>query len=206
MIAPAEPPVNGSTIAIEEIGFDFDGVIADTAANFIELACGRYGHCGFTAEQITNFELEHCLDLPPSLVNDIFTEILTDSLATDLQPIAGAIEGISDFARRGTVTIITARPLLQPVVDWLERYLQPQACRSLRVVATGDHDDKLRHIRHFGLRYFIDDRAETCLRLAREEIVPFVFTQPWNAVADGLQRVSGWEEIRGLLDRGEEQG
>ena len=206
MAAPGEPHMHGRAIAIEELGFDFDGVIADTAANFIELACGRYGHCGFTAEQITNFELEHCLDLPPTLVNDIFTEILTDSLATDLQPIDGAIEGIRDFARHGTVTIITARPLLQPVVDWLERYLPSQTCRSLRVVATGDHDDKLRHIRHYGLRYFIDDRAETCLRLAQEEIVPFVFTQPWNAVADGLQRVSGWEEIRELLDRGERRG
>ena len=187
-------------IAIEEIGFDFDGVIADTAGAFIELACGKYGRCGFHLDQITDFELENCLDLPRTLVSDIFTEILTDSLATNLQPLPGALEGLSDFSRRGPVTIITARPLRQPVLDWLDRYLPTPVCRRLRVVATGDHDDKLRHIREYGLRYFIDDRAETCRLLAREEIVPFVFRQPWNRMDHDLPAVADWREIRALLD------
>jgi uncharacterized protein len=192
-------------IAIEEIGFDFDGVIADTAAAFIELACSKHGHCGFNLQQITAFELETCLDLPRTLVSEIFTDILTDSLSTDLQPIEGALEGLSDFTRRGTVTIITARPLRQPVIDWLDRYLPTPVCRRLRVVATGDHDDKLRHIRHYGLRYFIDDRAETCRQLAREEIVPFVFRQPWNRDDHDLQTVADWREIRALVGVGEDE-
>jgi len=192
-------------IAIEEIGFDFDGVIADTAGAFIDVACNTYGHCGLTLEQITDFELESCLDLPRTLVNDIFTEILTDSLKTNLQPMPGALEGLSDFSRCGMVTIITARPLRQPVLDWLDRYLPTPVFRQLRVVATGDHDDKLRHIREYGLRYFIDDRAETCRLLARQEIIPFVFQQPWNRGEHGLQTVADWREIRALLDMGEDR-
>lgn len=191
-------------IAIEEIGFDFDGVIADTAGAFIELACDKYGRCGFSLEQITDFELENCLDLPRSLVGEIFADILTDSLATNLQPLPGALEGLAEFSRHGPVTIITARPLRQPVLDWLDRHLPTPVCKQLRVVATGDHDDKLRHIREYGLRYFVDDRAETCQLLAREEIVPFVFQQPWNQSDHGLQTVADWREIRALLALGEE--
>ena len=88
------PKVN---IAVQEIGFDFDGVIADTAEAFIRLACTEYGHCSFTQEDITNFELENCLDIPREQVEKIFTDILTDSLAAQLRPMPGAVECLEHF-------------------------------------------------------------------------------------------------------------
>ncbi len=186
-------------LPIQEIGFDFDGVIADTAEAFIRLACTRYGYCSFTLEDITNFELESCLDIPLNLVETIFTDILTDSLATGLQPISGALQCLEQFTLTGRVNIITARPLQNPVFDWLDRHLGESAKKNIQVIATGDHNDKVRHIHQHGLKYFIDDRAETCNQLAGENIIPFVFTQPWNRDRHNLQTVANWDEIRALV-------
>ncbi len=186
-------------IPVSEIGFDFDGVIADTAEAFIRLACSEHGYCSFTHENITNFELENCLDIPQTLVEKIFTDILTDSLATKLLPMPGAVESLERFAETGCLTIITARPLIQPVFAWLEHYFSTPAREKIRVVATGDHNDKVRHIHRHGLKYFIDDRAETCIQLAREAISPYVFNQPWNKNRHELPTVADWREISALV-------
>jgi uncharacterized protein len=193
-------------IPISEIGFDFDGVIADTAEAFIRLACEEHGYCAFSIESITNFELENCLNIPQSLVEKIFTDILTDSMATALTPMPGAVQSLEEFTRSGTVTIVTARPIKKPVFDWLEHFFTGPAREKIRVVATGDHNDKVRHIHRHGLKYFIDDRAETCIQLAREAITPFVFNQPWNRNRHGLQTVADWDEIRALVAHKEGDG
>lgn len=190
------PPI---PIPVSEIGFDFDGVIADTAEAFIRLACSEHGYCSFTHEHITNFELENCLDIPRSLVEKIFTDILIDSLATELLPMPGAVESLERFAETGSLTIITARPIIQPVFAWLEHYFSAPARGKIRVVATGDHNDKVRHIHQHGLKYFIDDRAETCIQLARESISPYVFNQPWNKNRHELPTVADWHEISALV-------
>lgn len=189
------------TIPVREIGFDFDGVIADTAAAFIHLACSKYGYCSFCQEDITHFELENCLNIPGEVVEQIFTDILTDSLTTGVLPIAGAVECLEQFTLISQVSIITARPLHNPVFDWLDRYLSRTARQNMKVVATGDHDDKVRHIHEHKLKYFIDDRAETCTKLVLENITPFVFTQPWNRNQHSLQMVADWQEIRALVSR-----
>ena len=187
------------TIPVVEVGFDFDGVIADTAEAFIRLACSEYGYCDFTAEDITNFELQSCLDIPLELVEKIFTDILHDSLGTGVLPMPGAVQCLEQFTLTSTVTIITARPLDNPVFDWLDRFFSTKAKNNIRVVATGDHNDKVRHIHQHSLKYFIDDRAETCEQLALENITPLVFTQPWNRDRHSLQSVDGWDEIRALV-------
>ncbi len=190
-------------IPIGELGFDFDGVIADTAEAFIRLACVEHGYCGFTREHITNFELENCLKIPQFLVEKIFNDILIDSLATELLPTRGAVESLEKFAEIGSLTIITARPLKKPVFAWLERYFNGSTREKIRVVATGDHNDKVRYIHQHGLKYFIDDRAETCIQLARESITPYVFNQPWNKNRHDLQTVADWDEIRALVAHAE---
>ncbi len=186
-------------IPISEIGFDFDGVIADTAEAFIRLACTEYGYCSFDREHITDFDLENCLCIPKPLVEKIFTDILLDSIATELLPMPGAVESLERFTKTSALTIITARPITQPVFDWLERFFSKPAREKIRVVATGDHNDKVRYIHSHGLKYFIDDRAETCIQLARGSITPFVFNQPWNRNRHELPTVADWGEIRALV-------
>lgn len=180
------------------LGFDFDGVIADTAEAFLRIACEDYGLCGFRLEHITRFEVEHCLDIPAKLSEEIFTKILRDSIAVGLRPMPGALEVIAELAERAGVTVITARPLLEPVLDWFAQHLPPAAASSVRVLAMGDHDDKPRHILAHGLDSFVDDRAETCQQLHAAGIQPLVFRQPWNQHCRHLPAVSSWQEIRAL--------
>jgi len=182
-----------------EIGFDLDGVIANTAEAFIRIACEEHGFCSFTLEDITNFQIEQCIGMPAALVERIFNDILEDSLATRLLPMEGAVEVLGELAAKAPVTVITARHLEQPVVDWFERHFPWETRKAVRLVAMGDHDDKLRYIRDHGLKYFIDDRAETCTMLAAARIVPLVYSHPWNRNRHQLRAVESWREIRSLL-------
>lgn len=188
------------SISLAEIGFDFDGVIADAAETFIRIAAENYGYNSFCKQDITNFELEDCINIPPHIVDKIFTEILTDSIGTGLKPIPGAIETLSLFANYSKVTIITARPIDQPVHDWLENYIEKPLLTNIRVVATGDHDDKIRHIHANNIKYFVDDRVATCQSLVKEEICPIVYQQPWNEGRHSLAKVSDWDDISYMVN------
>ena len=183
-----------------EIGFDLDGVIADTGEAFIRLACEEFDYCSFRLQDITSFQVENCLAIPTDLVDQIFYAILKDSLGTGLKPNPGAVKVITDMTDKAPVTIITARPLEQPVADWLDHFFPARTCQQINLAAMGDHDDKVRYIKEHNLKYFVDDRVETCLQLAETEITPIVYNQPWNHDRHKLQNVSNWQEIHELLE------
>ena len=187
-------------IKSDEIGFDFDGVIAATGETFLRLACEEFGHCSFSLEDIKDFEVEDCLGIPKEHVEQLFHTIMIDSLTTGLQPIPGALEVISNLAKESIVTIITARPHTNPVADWLDHFCTEQTCNKIKLVATSDHNDKTRYIHDHNLRFFIDDRVETCLQLAETDITPIVYNQPWNRGRHSLQSVNNWQEISTLLE------
>jgi len=182
-----------------EIGFDLDGVIADTGEAFIRLACEEFDYCSFRLEDITSFQVENCLSIPTDKVEQIFHAILTDSLGTGVLPFPGAVDVITGMAAQAPVTIITARPLEKPVSDWLDHFFSSATCKQIKLVAMGDHDDKARYIKDHNLNYFVDDRVETCLQLAKTKITPIVFNQPWNHDKHTLHSVSNWQEIQELL-------
>lgn len=181
-----------------EIGFDFDGVIADTVEAFIRLACEQYDHCGILPEDITDFTVEHCLGMETGIAESIFLQILRDSVGTGLLPMPGAVEVLNELSHHSQLTIVTARPLATPVHDWLQVMFSPAVYDRIQVVAMGDHDDKVRHIQQLGLSTFVDDRAETCLQMHRAGIHSIVFSQPWNRDRHNLPSVRSWQEIRSL--------
>ena len=192
--------MNKGSIPINRIGFDFDGVIADTATTFLKIAASQYGYNSLTKEDITNFELEDCINIPKNVIEQIFTDILNDSVGTELQPIHGAVNTLSEFARQSKLTIITARPISQPVHDWLAIYFEQSLLENIQVVATGDHNDKVRHIHANQIKYFVDDRVATCQALVAENICPVVYNQPWNAGRHNLTMVSDWNDISHLVN------
>jgi uncharacterized HAD superfamily protein len=197
---PTLVTLDEDSIPLSQIGFDFDGVIADTASTFLDIASTKYGYNSFSKEDITNFELEDCINVPREIVDKIFTEILMDSLGTGLQPMPGAIETLSAFAGHSKITIITARPINQPVHDWLETYFEKPLLAHIQVIATGDHNDKIRHIHAGNIKYFVDDRVATCKSLVDENICPIVYNQPWNEGRHSLPTVSGWKDISCMVN------
>lgn len=193
---------NGPVAKIDPalVGFDFDGVIADIGEAFIRLACTRYDYCDVELEQINSFQVEQCLDLPLHIIEKIFDDILEDSIATELKPIPGAVESLQRLSSHSQVTIITARPAIEPVREWLKLHLGEQSDGTFRLVSSGNHNDKERFIRQNNILYFVDDRAATCMQLAAAGLNPLVFSQPWNRNQHNLPTVSSWQEIIGLLD------
>jgi 5'(3')-deoxyribonucleotidase len=186
-------------IAPGEIGFDFDGVICDIGEAFLRIACEEHGYCSYTAEDITSFQVDECLNMPFPLVEGIFNDILRDSLAAGLMPMPGMVDVVERLAEQATVTIITARPQWQPVADWLDHFLPSGALSKINLIAMGDHDGKLSYIREEGLRYFVDDRTRTCEMLFDADITPVVFSQPWNRNKHSFHAVESWREIQAML-------
>jgi len=190
-------------IAADEIGFDFDGVIADTAGAFLRLACEEYEYCAFTLEDVTHFEVSECLTIPDQYISAILKALNEDCLGVGLEPMPGAVEVLSAIARqmpaRSRVRVITARRLHQPVAAWLAHHFPADALPMIHLTAMGEHDDKLRHIKEYGLKFFVDDRAETCLGLAEAGISPLVFSQPWNRRRHELPTVASWRDIERLI-------
>jgi len=180
------------------LGFDIDGVVADTAGAFIRLARDQYGLGEIDPAEITAFQVEDCLDIPPRKVEEIFGHLLTDPIGHGLEAMPNAIEVLNELAATAPLTFITARPQHRPIKEWLEAKLAPHAAKTMRLVAMGEHDGKGEHIRKMGLQYFIDDRAETCIRLAAEGLSPYVYNQPWNRGRHRLPAVDNWLAIRDL--------
>ncbi len=58
-----------------------------------------------------------------------------------------------------------------------------------------DHDLKVRYIRQHDLRYFVDDRAETCAQVAAAELHPLLYRQPWNSSWNDFTTVENWSQI-----------
>jgi uncharacterized HAD superfamily protein len=180
------------------IGFDIDGVVADTGGAFIRIASEEYGINSITLEDITSFEVIDCLDVDQGIIEAIFTRLLDDPLTAGLQPMEDAISVLHRFADEAPLTFVTARPHKKPIARWLKNFLQPATFEKIRLVAMGVHDNKTSYIKDLGLKYFVDDRLQTCRMLANEGITPLVYNQPWNKNGHDLPTVNDWQAIRNL--------
>ena len=179
-----------------KIGFDFDGVVADTMEAFIRLADEDYA-IKVSPLEITDFMVEECLDIEQGIVDDIFSRLVRDPLGVGLKPMADAIAVLEELAGDAPLTFITARPDVEPVAGWLDCYLSNKTFAKVRLIATGDHDGKVDHIREMGLSHFVDDRAVTGNLLAREKgITPIIYDQPWNLGQHALDSVDNWQAIK----------
>jgi uncharacterized HAD superfamily protein len=180
------------------IGFDIDGVVADTGGAFIRIANEEYGINSISLDDITSFEVNDCLDVDQGIIEEIFIRLLDDPLTAGLQPMEDAIPVLHRFADEAPLTFITARPHEKPIARWLKHYLQPATFEKIRLVAMGVHDNKTAYIKDLGLKYFVDDRLQTCKMLANEGITPLVYNQPWNKNGHDLPTVNDWQAIHSL--------
>lgn len=181
----------------EHLGFDIDGVVADTGSAFLKLAAQDYGINNFSLQDITAFDVAECLPISPDIIDAIFDKLMKNPIEADLQPMIGAVNVLTELSKKAPLSFITARPLQEPIAEWLKLVLGPQTFKNARLVAMGDHDGKPSFIKNLGLYYFIDDRAETCIELAlHQEICPFVYTQPWNQGRHNLNTVDSWSTIQ----------
>lgn len=180
------------------IGFDIDGVVADTGGAFIRIASCEYGLHSLSLQDITNFELENCLNVDQQIIDAIFARLHDDPLSSGIRPMKDAMPVLHRLAAQAPLTFITARPGKEPIDKWLRHHLKETVYKKMRLVAMGVHDNKAPYVKKLGLRYFVDDRLQTCEKLAEEGITPLVYNQPWNMNGHKLPKVDGWKDIDAL--------
>ena len=180
------------------IGFDIDGVVADTGGAFIRIAREEYGLHSISLEDITYYDVVGCLDVDRKIIDDIFTRLHDEPLSSGIQPMEDAINVLHKYAKHTPLTFVTARPGKKPIDTWLRNFLKPKAYEEMRLVAMGVHDNKTPYIKNLGLKYFVDDRLQTCQKLAEAGITPLVYNQPWNNNSHNLPTVNNWQDIQAL--------
>ena len=148
----------------DQLAFDIDGVVADIMTTFLDLARERYnqGH-HLRYEHITTFYLEECLDLPSWIITELIRELIDHTHELAVLPFPQAVPVLTRLAREEPLLFVTARDRRQPIEHWLHRNLDLVPPSAIRVLATGDPDTKIHYLKDHGIRYFVEDRLETCL-------------------------------------------
>lgn len=181
------------------IAFDVDGVIADTMRLFLEIARDEFDVTGIRYEDITRYNLAECIDLSPEIIDRVIVRLLEGGYRGRLDPIPGAPGVLDRLVRRcGSLLLVTARPAVGPIDDFIRRIL-PQANGQVAIVATGSFDAKAGVLLERGVSHFVEDRLETCFHLDAVGITPILYAQPWNREPHPFIEVSSWDQIEGLI-------
>jgi hypothetical protein len=188
-----------SGIAPESIAFDIDGVIADTMTLFLDIARDEFAIEGIRYQDLRCYNVADCIDLEPVVIDSILTRILDGGYRAPLHPIPGAPRVLERLARRcGQVLLVTARPYLGPIGEFMRRLL-PDELNGMDIVTTGSFDGKADVLKQRQITHFVEDRLETCFTLDTVGITPVLFAQPWNRSAHPFIEVSSWREIEELI-------
>lgn len=186
-----------SPIAPSNLAFDIDGVVADTMAVFVRLAQERYGLSYLTKEHLRCYDIYQCLDIERETIEDLICLTLDDEHTLQIPPMPGAVEILTELAQYGALRFVTARIWPDSIIHWLQQTLPQVPRQRIQVIATGAPEAKLAILKELEVRYFVEDRLETCHLLARDGIQPVLFDQPWNRVPPVTQfpRVENWSQL-----------
>lgn len=182
-----------------EIGFDIDGVVADTMAAFFKVAREEFGIDTYRLKDIICYWLEECVDIPKDILNEILNKLVYDPFGCDLRLMTGAAETLKKISEYTTLHFVTARPVVEPIREWLVYKLKDIPESKINVIATGKHNAKAQEIKRLGLSYFVEDHFETCICLYEKGINSIIYDQPWNQGDTPFLRVKNWAEIHNLI-------
>jgi 5'(3')-deoxyribonucleotidase len=181
------------------IGFDIDGVVANTMQLFLDILLGVYGINHVTLDHITRYDLQACLDVDPQIITAINQSINDGTHTGRLEPMDGAAGVLKRLSAYGPIRLVTARPYSGPIEPWvaeefsLNRY-------PMKVTATGGFDSKADVLKAEKIKYFVEDRLETCFLLQNHDITPILFAQPWNRKPHPFREVADWKQLESLID------
>ncbi|MEW6267440.1 MAG: hypothetical protein AB1641_30580 [Thermodesulfobacteriota bacterium] len=182
-----------------ETAFDVDGVVMDVVTPFLRLLEKR-GYGGFTAEDITDFNLAAVLKVPEAVVDEIVADLLERPVMVQTKPYPGAAEILESLCRRHPLLFVTARHRIKPTQELFLSALPELPADRYEIVATGDPYGKLDCLKERGRRFFIDDHLGTCRQLKAAGLEPLVFDRPWNRCDGLLPRVRSWAELGSMFD------
>ena len=181
------------------VAFDIDSVIADTMALFLDIARDEHRIDNLKYEDITEYDLAACLDISPSIIEEIVNRIQDGGYRASLKPIDGAPEVLARVGRcHSPLLLVTARPYPGPIREWIDDFL-PLHPSGVEIVATGSFDDKADVLTERNISFFVEDRLETCYSLQAAGVTPILFRQPWNRIEHPFTEVGSWHELETLI-------
>jgi uncharacterized HAD superfamily protein len=168
---------------------------------FVRLAHQKYGLTKLSKKDMLCYNLYNCLELEKEIIDDLLVLTLDEDHTRLIPPIAGAPEVLTELAGCAPLRFITARTDEGSIREWIFSILPTVCRRDITVIASGSPDCKLGILQQLGIRYFVEDRLETCKNLKEAGIEPLVFEQPWNRdeAAPGFIRVRDWGQLREWL-------
>jgi len=180
------------------LAFDIDGVVADTMAIFVRLAHEKYGLTHLSKQDMLCYNLYECLGLQREIIDDLIRLTLDDRHTMEIPPVPGAPEVLMELAGVAPLRFITARVWSESITQWLFTILPGVPREKITVIASGAPETKLDILNELQIRYFVDDRLETCRHLKEAGIEPLLFDQPWNRneSANGLIRIQNWTQLK----------
>jgi len=181
-----------------ELAFDIDGVIADTFRAFVRTAREHYG-VEIDYEAITEYEFRNVIDIQDEACDAIIERILEDPVGIGIQPIQGAVDVLRRLSRFGPICLVTARTNGDAIMEWVRQTLAFENGERIRLEATGTHENKLPVLLKHGVRYFVEDRLDTCYLIQQSPVTPIVFDQPWNRQDHPFLTVASWDDIHDLI-------
>jgi uncharacterized HAD superfamily protein len=181
-----------------ELAFDVDGVFADTFRMFVETAKEQYG-IQVEYEDITEYDFREVIDIDEKTSDEIIQRILDNPLAMGIRPIFGSVDVLTRLSHSSPLLFVTARPERDSILEWIQQHLRVARMSDIRLEATSVHEKKIPVLLKHGIRYFVEDRLETCYLLEKTSVTPIVFEQPWNRKPHPFQTVKSWHEIEALI-------
>lgn len=178
-----------------ELAFDIDGVIADTMHLFLDILADHYDVHSVRYTDITCYRLDQCLDLDEEILHGAVARILSGDYRATLKPVPGVEPVLRRIGEAtGRILMVTARPEPGPIEAWMNHLLDGQHARA-RIIATGSFEAKTDVLLENGVRWFVEDRLETCHLIQAAGITPVVFRQPWNQASHDFLQVASWPEL-----------
>lgn len=182
-----------------KIGFDIDGVVANTMQLFLDILFSDYGINHVTLDQITRYDLKACLDVDPQIITAINQSINEGSYAGRLEPMQGSTGVLKRLSAYGPIRLVTARPYPGPIEPWMAEEFSLNG-NPVKITATGGFDNKADVLKAEQIDFFVEDRLETCFLLQDRDITPILFAQPWNRRPHPFREVADWEQLESLID------
>ena len=180
---------------IIKIGIDLDGCAVDTNPMILYQANEMYYFDNnkkyskynktimkewgrsLRVEDIIKFKYEECTPLSKEEVDEIFKVFAEEKKFLSLKPMPDAIKVINRLQEFFEGYFITARPgnVEGQTIGWFEN--SGIKDYKNKVILDGD---KVMIAKDRGITRFIEDRAETALKLAENNIKVLLFDYPWN--------------------------
>ncbi|MCE5336931.1 MAG: hypothetical protein LLG06_20320, partial [Desulfobacteraceae bacterium] len=156
------------------------------------------GLLNLTKADMSCYNLYDCLGLRKEIIDDLICLTLDDENTLSIPPVPGAPAILTELARKAPLRFVTARIWPESITRWIHRTLPEVAPERIQVIASGAPESKLEILNGLGIRFFVEDRIETCRHLKMAGIQPFLFVQPWNRdePSDGFIRIENWTELR----------